>query len=193
MLAGLRSLCSFIFLEDGRHRRCWGITWPRHRQCTVFISAAPTECEMEPTAWNTADIKSALFSFQITPVLPIPSALRSLPARSCPEPGWIEATNPKRSEFFSRAAVRAGIGKESLPHPAIAAISSFHRSPSTAESRKWNLSLPYYAPPMSKNWAAFLYRFNHPNPQVGPFILSNPGPQVLCGSHIIPYSPEQGP
>lgn len=102
----------------------------------------------------------------------LPSPLVSVPAQHGPawspnglRRGPPSAANPTEWLLLSGQELKRKI----LQTLTTAVIWSFNQ-PRISTSKKgsqWNLPSPYYLPPMSKNWAAFLSCFHHPGPQVG--------------------------
>lgn len=112
----------------------------------------------------------SLFSFHLTPAPPV------LPAPCERQPG-LRAAHPTAQLLQGQAWTRRAIPASPMPQPQASA------GPCSRRSSKWNLSLPYYTPPMSKNWAAFLRCFNQPEPQVGLSYSLIPAPSFVQLSH----------
>lgn len=75
----------FIFFSRGGMTKLRKVIWMSERDntCLPFLLLL---CVRWLGVWKMAEIKRPLFSFQITPALPIPSGLCSFPACPCLKP-----------------------------------------------------------------------------------------------------------
>lgn len=127
------------------------------------VCAAPTEFGIDTTAQNSRNHKVS-----------VSRADNPSPTCSC-------ACEPRQAHGCCQARPRGA--RPSQPHHCGLQLQP---APSPDGAAKWNLSLPYYTPPMSKNWAAFLRCFTQPKPQVGLSYLLIPLPSSLRLSHNAP-------
>lgn len=139
--------------------------YPAEARTTQHVCAALTEFGIDSKVQNTSEITRYLFLQADNPSSTCPCASERRQAHGCCQ------ARPQGTRL-------------SKPH---------HRSlplqpaPSPDGAAKWNLSLPYYTPPMSKNWAAFFLRcFTQPEPQVGLSYLLIPLPSSVRLSHNAP-------